>query len=112
MIAKKLGVHYLTEVVLVHDMAVTMPVHAVTDEAVVYRDEYRKVYTKTHEDGWTISGVVQEDWYLWVNEFEASHPIYGRVQGDFETEVLCDSEEGFAYFFEHHGPEVWDYQDI
>lgn len=66
----------------------------------------------THEDGWTVTGDVVEDYYEWVNEFEAIHPVFGRVWGDFEHEVYADSEEGFAHFFEHHPPNEWDYGDI
>jgi hypothetical protein len=68
--------------------------------------------SRTHEDGWTISGVVVEDYYYWVNVFEASHPVLGRVWGDFETIVCADSEEGYNAFVSAHGPEHWDYYDI
>lgn len=70
------------------------------------------VHERTHEDGWTIKGEVHEDYCTWVNEFEASHPIYGRVWGDFENKVYADSEEGFNQFYQNHKPEAWDYADI
>ena len=76
------------------------------------RDYGTGEFTRTHEDGWTIKGLVAEDWYEWVNDFEASHPVYGKVSGNFETEVVADSEEGFAHFYENHTPEAWDYWDI
>lgn len=66
----------------------------------------------THEDGWTVEGEVSEDYYEWVNHFEATHPVFGRVWGDFEDEVYADSEEGFQHFYEHHTPRAWDYWDI
>ena len=66
----------------------------------------------THEDGWTIKGEIHEDYYTWVNEFEATHSKYGRVWGDFESEVYADTEEGFKDFFEKHPPQAWDYGDI
>ena len=69
-------------------------------------------HTKNHADGWTISGQVWEDYFVWVNAFEATHPIYGRVWGNFEHEVYADSEEGFAHFWQHHEPNAWDYWDI
>ena len=62
--------------------------------------------------GWTVEGQIHEDWYEWVNEFEATHPDFGRVWGDFENIVYADSEEGFAHFYEHHEPIEWDYWDI
>jgi hypothetical protein len=79
------------------------------------RGKYEEVCgpsTYTHADGWTISGSVSEDYYYWVNAFEASHPVFGRVWGDFETMVCADSEEGYNAFVSAHGPEVWDYYDI
>lgn len=65
-----------------------------------------------HDDGWVITGQVHEDWYEWVNEFEAIHPVFGRVWGDFESVVYADSKDGFDHFFEHHTPQEWDYWDI
>ena len=62
--------------------------------------------------GWTIKGDVHEDYFEWVNEFEAFHPDFGRVWGDFENEVYADSEEAFEHFYENHPPEYWDYWDI
>lgn len=69
-------------------------------------------HTRTHADGWTITGEIHEDYFVWVNYFEATHPIYGRVWGDFESEVYADSGEGFAHFYANHVPEAWDYWDI
>ena len=69
-------------------------------------------FSRTHADGWTISGYVSEDWFTWVNEFEASHPDFGRVWGDFEEVVYADSEEAYVAFFAAHTPHEWDYGDI
>ncbi len=66
----------------------------------------------THSDGWTIQGVIREDYYYWVNHFEAQHPVFGRVWGDFEHEVFADSQEGYDAFYASHGPQSWDYDDI
>ena len=66
----------------------------------------------THDSGWTIKGEVHTDYYSWVNEFAATHPEYGRVAGDFESEVTADTAEGFAHFMKNHPPEAWDYADI
>jgi hypothetical protein len=65
-----------------------------------------------NDSGWEIKGEIKEDYYEWVNDFEAFHSDFGRVWGDFESEVYADSEEGFAHFYEHHKPEAWDYYDI
>ncbi len=69
-------------------------------------------HSRTHADGWTIEGDVHEDYFVWVNEFSASHPHHGRVWGNFENEVHADTEEGFQHFFKHHPPSAWDYYDI
>lgn len=72
-----------------------------------------KCYTRTHTDsGWTISGIIKEDWFLWVNEFVAIHPQMGFVCGDFEHEIVAVSQEAFDHFYKHHTPHGWDYGDI
>ena len=70
------------------------------------------IYQRTHSDGWTIKGQIHEDYFAWVNDFEATHPTYGKVWGNFEEEVFADSEEGYNHFYENHKPEAWDYGDI
>lgn len=65
-----------------------------------------------NESGWVICGKIYEDEFEWVNEFEATHPIYGRVWGDFESGVYADSESGYNHFIENHPPTEWDYDDI
>jgi hypothetical protein len=69
-------------------------------------------HTRVHPDGWTITAFIHEDYFYWVNEFEAVHPMYGRVWGDFESEVYADTEDGFQDFYAKHPPEPWDYYDI
>ena len=68
--------------------------------------------TRTHASGWTISGAVKEDYYYWVNDFEAHHPDFGRVWGDFEEKVFADTESGYEAFCAAHSVHHWDYQDI
>jgi len=62
--------------------------------------------------GWNIQGAIHEDYYEWVNEFEAVHSFFGKVWGDFESEVYADSEEAFEDFYKNHPPQEWDYWDI
>ena len=70
-------------------------------------------FSKKHPDGWKIEGFVYGDGErFWVNEFMATHPDYLRVFGDFEYEIVCDSEEGFNNFMKNHSPEEWDYEEI
>ncbi len=65
-----------------------------------------------NESGWEISGEIHEDYYEWVNDFEATHPTFGKVWGNFEDTVFADSEEGYNHFIKNHPPESWDYWDI
>lgn len=66
----------------------------------------------THKDGWTITGEIHEDYYEWVNDFKASHPKYGKVWGNFESEVFATDEKAFKHFYKYHAPDAWDYGDI
>lgn len=88
--------------------AITLPPEYITD------DDWRTdgIYSKTHKNGWTITASLCEDWYVWVSEFTATHPKYGKVWGDFEVIVYADSEEGFNNFYSYFQPQVWDYYDI
>ena len=104
MITKKFGIDLIS-----YGGALTRQKSEVTDDN---NEIYGVLFTKTHPDGWTIIGRVSSDYYEWVNEFEAFHPNYGKVWGDFEIEVFAESEEGFNHFYKNHTPEDWDYQDI
>ena len=75
-------------------------------------DEESGYHERTHADGWTIKGQIHEDYYVWVNSFEAKHPKLGRVWGNFENIVHADSEEAFRDFYNNHTPHAWDYGDI
>jgi len=71
-----------------------------------------QVMDSPHQSGWSIDGEIHEDYYEWVNFFKATHPTYGVVEGDFESEVVADSEEAFQHFYRNHPPVAWDYGDI
>lgn len=102
MITKKFGEDFTSE-----GGALTLPAESVTADGA-----REGLHTRTHASGWTISGVVREDWYEWVNDFKASHPTFGEVSGNFEETVEADTEEGFAHFWANHTPNAWDYYDI
>lgn len=68
--------------------------------------------TKIHPDDWTITGEVKCRYLLFVNDFEATHPTFGHVWRNFQSEVHADSEEAFAHLFAHHQPNDWDYWEI
>lgn len=102
MITKKFGTDFHSS-----GGALTLSPTAVTDSGAS-----GGTHTRTHDSGWTITGEIHEDYYEWVNDFEATHPTFGKVWGNFEGEVHADSEEGFAHFWKNHEPEAWDYMDI
>ena len=64
------------------------------------------------KSGWTIEGHIWEDWYEWVNEFKATHIIYGTIEGDFEKSVTCENQEALDHFLKYHPFYEWDYYDI
>jgi hypothetical protein len=66
-----------------------------------------------HENsGWTVEGEVHEDYYEWVNDFVATHPVFGRIEGNFETEVTAECQLSLDHFIKHHHYSEWDYYDI
>ena len=69
-------------------------------------------YIGNNKSGWVISGTVHEDYYEWVNSFEAYHPTFGIVFGDFEDVVFYSSEKALEHFLKNHHYESWDYYDI
>ena len=69
-------------------------------------------HTRKHDDGWTITGKIHEDYYTWVNDFVATHDVFGEVSGNFEGEVRASSNEAFSDFWKRHKPKAWDYWDI
>ena len=99
MVTKKFGVDYGTDLLNFHgSLALTLDASEVLEN----HDEETGEFTRTHADGWTITGRIVEDYFYWVNEFHASHPKFGRVWGDFETEVHATSERAFRKFYENH----------
>lgn len=105
MITKKAGIDFEYN----NEMALTLDPWTVRPND---SDVVKSTCSRTHENGWTVSGYVHEDYAEWVNQFEAHHPDFGRVWGDFEEEVFADSEEGFEDFYRNFPPNVWDYADI
>ncbi len=54
-------------------------------------------HEKTHGSRWTISATLNDgDGFSWINEFEATHPVYGYVKGDFDILVIASSEIGLV----------------
>ena len=67
---------------------------------------------RTHESGWTIEGEVKEDGLLWVEEFTATHSLYGKVWGDYDEKLHADSKVGLKHFIKNHSPTLFDFYDI
>lgn len=74
------------------------------------------ILDKQNKNDWFFKAKIQEDYYQWINFFEATHPKYGKIFGDFEIgihypkenkEALNDFlEKTFQYL------NLWDYMDI
>lgn len=104
MVIKKYGTDFTSQ-----GGALTLPSNTVSDKGYT---SYGVLQKKEHTSGWTIQGEVHKDYFEWVNFFDARHPVYGHVYGNFEKEVRADSEEAFQHFYKNHPPEAWNYGDI
>lgn len=104
-VIKRFGIDFHSE-----GGALTLEAHEVTDD--VDNINMGEEQTRSHPDGWTITGMVSEGFFCWVNKFSAKHPFYGSVSGDFEEKVVATSEEGFQDFIKNHPPVAWDYENI
>jgi hypothetical protein len=69
-------------------------------------------YVGNNKSGWQIKAEIHEDYFEWVNYFEAFHPDFGLVFGDFELEVTASSDATITHFLKYHPFEEWDYYDI
>lgn len=70
-------------------------------------------YIKYHEHtSWTIIGNCIEDWFYWIDDFEAHHPTHGIIFGSFNKNVYAESKECFENFVSSHHYEEWDAGDI
>ncbi len=109
MFTKKPFTDHLVDEVQFPSIAITFPPEMVYEN---WPEHTTGTFERTHPSGWTIKGKIVEDYYYWVNDFEATHPVFGRVMGNFEEALQCDSEEGLQDFVRNHPPQVWDYHDI
>ena len=74
-----------------------------------------KQYSRTHKNGWTISGQIVEDWVSWVPFITASHKNYGIIYGDFSEEIIVvsdNSDKALFHFLDNNMPLVWTSWDI
>lgn len=87
------------------------------DKFDAFFDSYpNDVFERTHPDGWTIKGVMCNDWYSWVEVFEATHPQFGKVWRTDEDvknhTVKATSQEAYDNFIINHELSEMDYDDI
>lgn len=68
-------------------------------------------YKGTHSNGWTIDGIIKEDFYEWINKFNARNGDKW-VRGNFEVKVTADSEETYNEFIKLFPVDHWDYESI
>ena len=77
--------------------------------------EYDKQYSRTHKNGWTISGKIVEDWVSWVPFITAFHKSRGIIYGDFSEEIIVVSDnpdKALLHFLDNNMPLVWTSWDI
>lgn len=77
--------------------------------------EYYKQYSRTHKNGWTISGQIVEDYVSWVPFITAFHKNYGIIYGDFSEEIIVVSnnpDKTLFNFLDNNMPLVWTSWDI
>ena len=109
MIKREFGKHFKSD-----GGALTLKAEEVCDNirSFHWQELRNRVFSKKHDDGWVIKAKIKEDYYSWINEFEAEHPVLGKVWGDFENIVYATSKEAFDDFYKKHTPEAWDYANI
>ncbi len=104
---------YYNDILTTKTEIIALPVSDVSDDIFSTNSRnyhWNKVYTKTHNDGWTITAKIEAEYeYLWVEVFEATHETYGKVYGDFNDKVYCTSKEAYDDFIENHPVYIMNY---
>lgn len=75
------------------------------------------MYNKSHKNGWTISGVIIDDYVSYVPIIFAYHKEYGYIYiyGDFREEIQVTSNntnESIKHFLDNNPPLIWTDYDI
>lgn len=71
-----------------------------------------RIFTRIHSNGWTITGNMSNDYYSWVEKFEAIHPTFGKIVGVVDDKIYATSEEGYEDFIKNHPITGMDLDDI
>lgn len=69
------------------------------------------IYSRTHDDGWKITGRMSNDFYSWVSWFEAVS-VYGWVWCDGSQGIYASSQAAFDTFTTNHPFVEFDPGDI
>jgi hypothetical protein len=54
--------------------------------------EFDKKYSRTHKNGWIISGKIVTEYISWVPFITAFHKKYGIIYGNFSEEIIVVSD--------------------
>ena len=85
----------------------------VTNDKIKFKEN--KYYTKTHENGWKISGVIKEDFVHYINIISAYHPKFGYIFGNFSEEIHVISfnpKISIEHFLDNNPPLIWNSWNI
>jgi hypothetical protein len=55
---------------------------------------------------------IVSDYYVWIENFIAVHPIYGTIIADLRNEIIADSKEAYDNFIINHPMKEFDLWDI
>lgn len=73
-----------------------------TDLIKIFGDDVRyQTFTKDHSSGWTIKGKIVSDHYTWIEEFSATHSLYGKIEKIDDT-IYTNSMSGYQHFIKNH----------
>jgi hypothetical protein len=61
-------------------------------------------HTCTFASGWTITCLVETDWFSTGDSFEADHPELGHLEGSYADDVWAESRHALEHFVRHHPP--------
>jgi hypothetical protein len=71
------------------------------------------VYKKKHSSGWEIKACLEyDDYYSYVENFVAIHPVYGKITADLSKEIIAESKKAYEHFILHHPLKVFNFANI
>lgn len=99
-----------------HDEVMTLPIEFATQlpinrETSSYYNE-NKTCARKNSSGWAISAKIEADYYVWIEDFTAYHPTYGKIEAKLREYIDVESEEAYQHFIENHPLEIFCYGDI